>query len=600
MASLPEQTSSCGVGPTAQRDAPYPALKVDAAGIVLFHNKQAAALLSRIGVGVALSDVAPSWLVEAHRQRVGDAAADSPAWADGRIGGQSVKALAGPGADGAVTWWLVADGAPAGAARELARERSRSGLLQELSSELLASLNVERCTAAAVRQAARHLADAAVIVGTGDRRGFPVARCTTDGPVVQERIALDPVQLPGLEEALLGLPAVSSRWIDPQEVPSWVMPKEFPGAADIGSVVVVPLPGHGTSAGCLVLLRDRRKPTFTSAEESFAQLFAARAGAALSVARSHARQAYSTEVLTRGLLPPVLGRVHGICFSGRYRASAPGERIGGDFFDLHPAATPDAETVTVLGDVCGKGLEAAVTAGRIRNALQALVPFAADHTRLLTLLNRAMLSSDETPFVTLVLVTAVRQGARVRLRISSAGHPTPLIVRATGEVEEARTRGTLIGVFDDLDFRTAEVFLEPGETCLLYSDGIIEARGGPLGDVMFNEDRLRSVLAQCTGMPAEAVTERVQMIISQWVGQGLHDDMAVLAIGAPRDSPSDDGGDADRDDRADRHDRADNDDRSDGGDRADDDNRTDDDDRADDDDWADDDDDDDGDRADDG
>ncbi|WP_079143933.1 PP2C family protein-serine/threonine phosphatase [Streptomyces luteocolor] len=536
MVSLPEQKRSCGVGPAAQHGAPYPVLTVDAAGIVLSHNDRAAVLLPRLGAGVALGDVAPPWLVEAHLRRVGAAGEALPAWAGGRIDGRRVKALAGPDADGAVTWWLVGDTTRAGAVQELARERARAGLLQELSSELLASLNVERCTEVAARQAARHLADAAVIVGTGDGRSFPVTRCVTDGPVVRERIALDPGELPGLAEALLGLPAVSSRWIDPREVPSWALPKGFVGdAADIGSVVVVPLPGHGVPAGCLILLRHRGEAAFTPTEESFAQLFAARAGAALSVARSHARQAYSTEVLMRGLLPPPLGRVHGICFSGRYRASVAGERIGGDFYDLYPADTPEAETVAVLGDVCGKGLEAAVTAGRIRTVLQALVPFAADHTRLLTLLNGALLSSDQTPFVTLVLVSAVRQGARIRLRLSSAGHPAPLVVRTDGQVEEARTGGTLIGVFDDLEIRTAEVVLRPGDTCLLYSDGITEARGGPLGDVMFSEERLRSVLARCAGMPAEAVTERVQMIIAQWVGQGPHDDMAVLAIGAPHD-----------------------------------------------------------------
>ncbi|MEV5978911.1 SpoIIE family protein phosphatase [Streptomyces sp. NPDC052114] len=511
-------------------------LTVDAGGTVLSHNEQAAALLVRVGVGASLGEIAPAWLVEAHLRRVSGVGDEPSAWAGGRIGGHRVKALAGPRVDGAVTWWLVGDGAPVGVAQELARERARAGLLQELSSELLASLNVERCMEVTVRQAARHLADAAVIVGTGDGHSFPVTRCTTDGPVVQERIALAPGQLPGLAEALLGLPAVSSRWIDPREVPSWAMPKEFGGdAADIGSVVVVPLPGHGTPAGCLILLRHRQEEAFSPAEETFAQLFAARAGAALSVARSHARQAYSTEVLMRDLLPPPLGRVHGISFSGRYRASVPGERVGGDFYDLYPADTPDAETVAVLGDVCGKGLEAAVTAGRIRHALRALVPFAADHTRLLTLLNTALLSSGQTPFVTLVLVTAVRRGARVRLRISSAGHPAPLIVRTTGQVEEAQTGGTLIGAFADLEFRTAEVVLQPGETCVLYSDGITEARGGPLGDVMFSEERLRALLSQCAGIAAEAVTERVQMIIAQWVGKGLHDDMAVLAIGAPRD-----------------------------------------------------------------
>ncbi|WP_428957198.1 PP2C family protein-serine/threonine phosphatase [Streptomyces sp. cg35] len=536
MVSLPEQKSSCGVEAAAQPCDPYPVVTVDAAGVVLSHNEQARVLLARVGVGVAFGEIAPAWLVEAHLQRVSGAREQLPTWAGGWIGRHRVKALAGPGADGAVTWWLIRESLSAGAAQELARERARAALLQELSSELLASLNVERCMAVTVQRAARHLASAAVIVAMGDGHSFPVTRCTTGGPVVQERIAVDPGQLPGLAEALLGFPAVSSSWIDPHQVPPWAMPDSFVGdPSDIGSVIVVPLPGHGEPVGCLILLSRRQEAAFTPAEESFAQHFAARAGAALSVARSHSRQARITELLMRDLLPPALGRVHGISFSGRYRASVAGERVGGDFYDLYPADTPEAETLAVLGDVCGKGLEAGVIAGRIRNALQALVPLAADHTRLLTLLNSALLAWHQTPFVTLALVSAVRQGARVRLRISTAGHPAPLIVRTTGRVEETPTSGTLIGAFADLEFKTAEVALQPGESCLLYSDGITEARGGPLGDVMFSEDRLRTVLSHCAGMPAEAVTEHVQMTMTQWVGEGRRDDMAVLAISAPRD-----------------------------------------------------------------
>jgi serine phosphatase RsbU (regulator of sigma subunit) len=81
---------------------------------------------------------------------------------------------------------------------------------------------------------------------------------------------------------------------------------------------------------------------------------------------------------------------------------------------------------------------------------------------------------------------------------------------------------------------TADVTLSPGETCLMYTDGITEAKGGPFGDELFGELRLQRVLGECAGMPAEAVVERVQMLASQWVGRGAHDDMAVLAITAPR------------------------------------------------------------------
>ncbi|MFJ9086074.1 PP2C family protein-serine/threonine phosphatase [Streptomyces sp. NPDC102384] len=537
MTSLPEQRNSCGAGPAAQPRAPYPVVTVGADGVVLSHNDQAGALLAQVGVGVAFGKVAPAWLAEAHIRRAGGTGETLATWASGRIDGHHVKALPGPDVDGAVTWWLVIDRAQTGVEQELVRERARAHLLQELSSDLLTSLNVEHCTAVIVERAARHLADAAVVVGTDDGHGFPVTRCTAGGTVARERVALDPGQLPGLAEALTGLPAVPSQWIDPHQVPSWALPFGFvDDAADIGSVAVVPLPGHGAPAGGLILLRRRQEAVFTPAEESFAQFFAARAGAALSTARWYAGQAHTTEVLMSDLLPPALDRVHGIGFSGRYRASVAGERVGGDFYDLFPADTPDAETVAVLGDVCGKGLEAAVTAGRVRHVLQALVPFAADHTQVLTLLNRALLSANRTPFVTMVLATAVRRGAYVRLRLSSAGHPAPLVVRTTGRVEEAPTRGTLIGAFADIELTTAEVTLNPGETCLLYSDGITEARGGPLGDTMFSEDRLRTVLSQCAGMPPEVVTERVQMVASQWVGGRRHDDMAVLAIGAHHDN----------------------------------------------------------------
>ncbi len=179
----------------------------------------------------------------------------------------------------------------------------------------------------------------------------------------------------------------------------------------------------------------------------------------------------------RDLLPPPLERVRGIDFSGRYRASASSDRIGGDFYDVHPAGHEDGETFAVLGDVCGKGLEAAVLTGKIRNTLQAPLPFADDHARMLSLLNSALLSSHHTRFATMAFASASRVGDIVRLRVTSAGHPPPLIVRRDGRVEETTTRhadrGAARGDRIDRQGRTA-----PGETCLLYSDGITEAHGG--------------------------------------------------------------------------------------------------------------------------
>jgi serine phosphatase RsbU (regulator of sigma subunit) len=133
-----------------------------------------------------------------------------------------------------------------------------------------------------------------------------------------------------------------------------------------------------------------------------------------------------------------------------------------------------------------------------------------------------------------VLASAVRDGAAVRLRLTAAGHPPPLVIRSNGDVEEVGTSGMLVGALPAVRSTTATVTLGSGDTCLLYTDGIIEARGGPLGKEMFGERRLREALAECGGMPGEAITERIQMLALQWVGLRPHDDMAVLAITAPR------------------------------------------------------------------
>ncbi|GAA5610917.1 hypothetical protein Spla01_02063 [Streptomyces platensis] len=101
-------------------------------------------------------------------------------------------------------------------------------------------------------------------------------------------------------------------------------------------------------------------------------------------------------------------------------------------------------------------------------------------------------------------------------------------------MEEAATRGSLVGALPEVTSTTATLDLAPGESCLLYTDGITEAMGGPLGDELFGEARLRSALSECAGLPAEAVVERIRMLAAQWVGAGRHDDMAVVAITAPR------------------------------------------------------------------
>ncbi|GAA4607886.1 PP2C family protein-serine/threonine phosphatase [Actinoallomurus liliacearum] len=516
--------------------APYPVVLADADGRVVGLNQAAIRLFPRAEPGTSLAATMPGWLAEAHRDAYASGADTGPV--RGEAGQRSLTAYPAPAPDGNVMWWLVdetdrrrAEAARRRAEGELAAERESMALLAEAANALLSTLNVDRCTEATARLAAEYLADAAVLVVHAEGRRPPLVLAAHGGEVSRLTAPVVLAEVPGLNEALRHFPPVPSRWIDPCELPSWAVPEGFRGP--VGTAVVTPLPGVCAPAGALILLCRGDRPVFGENEDRFARLFAARAGAALSAAGMYAEQAGITTILMRDLLPPRLHRVHGVDFAGRYRASVRSELVGGDFYEVHPGADETAESLVALGDVCGKGLEAAVTTGKIRTTLRALLPMAGDHLRMLSLLNGALLETESSRFATVVLASAVRAGDRVRLRLTSAGHPPPLIVRSGGVVEEAATQGLLIGAFPEIEAITVQAELAPGETCVLYTDGITEARGGPLGDAMFGERRLMDVLSECEGMPAAAIVEHVQMLAAQWAGNRDHDDMAIVAISAP-------------------------------------------------------------------
>ncbi|MEU6772277.1 PP2C family protein-serine/threonine phosphatase [Streptomyces sp. NPDC046759] len=512
-------------------EAPCPVLVVDRRGGLVQLNRAARSLLPEATGGDRFDDVVPLWLSDAHRHVVAESGSPRGPLT-GAIDGRVFEAHPAPSAEGDVVWWLMDDTDRHRAERALHAVQERSSVLAEASSRLLSTLNVPRCMEAVAGMAAEHLAEAAVLVAPPQGRRHTLTYARGGGSVTQVTRKIDPYGVPGLREALQGFPPVPARWINPDDMPDWLLADGFRGT--VGSVIVTPLPGHGVPAGALILLRSSAERSFSEGEEVFARLFAARAGAALSAARLYTEQAAITATLMRELLPPTLQRVHGVEYAAGYRPAKDHERVGGDFYDFHPGADPGQETLVVLGDVAGKGLDAAVLTGKIRNTLHALLPLAADHQQVLTLLNGALLTSHHARFATLVLASVCRRGGRVQARLTSAGHLAPLIVRNNGEVEQVPTRGTLVGALPAVSARTVETTLAPGETCLLYTDGITEARGGPLGDDFFGEARLRRALAECAGMPAEAVVERVQMLAAQWLGAGRHDDMAVLAISAPK------------------------------------------------------------------
>jgi serine phosphatase RsbU (regulator of sigma subunit) len=164
---------------------------------------------------------------------------------------------------------------------------------------------------------------------------------------------------------------------------------------------------------------------------------------------------------------------------------------------------------------------------------------------MLTVLNQALLQAHRPPseprreglrhrFVTMVIGSVRRiEHGRLRLTLATGGHPAPLVLRLDGRVEEVPVSGTMIGAVKGTVVRPADVELAPGELCLLYSDGLTEARGGPGGTEMWGEYRLRDALSTCAGMPPAVTVERLRQLVSDWVRGGAGDDIAMLAVRAP-------------------------------------------------------------------
>ncbi len=412
----------------------------------------------------------------------------------------------------------------------LLAERARSAFLAVVGEKLGNPLHPDRAAAAVVRLAVPTLAEVAVLVlapRSGRARWWRARRVDDDIPTVDRGVLAATSLPPAVAQALDGAEPHAVDWLAEQAVEAgWL-----PGADAF--VRVVPLPGRDAPAGALLVAR--RSGWYEEADLDLLRAFAARAGAALTTAVLYRDQAEVADTLQASLLPVEPAEASGVQWGTAYRPAQGGLRIGGDFYGSH--RLPDGGSVFFLGDVSGKGVEAAVFTGQLRQCLHALHRVESQPGRLLKLLNDALLETtqahDRGRFATMVLgVSRPHRDGGLTLTMAGGGHLPPLVLRGSGEVEPVPLRGMLVGVVPDPRIGEQTVQLEPGETCLLYSDGVTEARGGRGGHEQFGTDRLVSALTGCHRMPAPALAERVEQVTCDWLADGDHDDIAVLALRA--------------------------------------------------------------------
>ncbi|UGT64836.1 SpoIIE family protein phosphatase [Nocardia asteroides] len=235
-------------------------------------------------------------------------------------------------------------------------------------------------------------------------------------------------------------------------------------------------------------------------------------------------------ILQRTLLPSALEPVPGLDVAAHYHIASL-DQVGGDFYDLFPLA--DARWGFFLGDVCGKGALAATLTSRVRYALRAAAVYDPDPGSVLTKLNRVLLDSHQPGdprFCTVLYGGLVLRDGRAEVTLAAGGHPPALLLRACGAAEYLRTPGgQLVGLLPDAEVGTARVVLHPGDTLLLYTDGLIEAR---TGTGLFGEEALLEFAAARAPRAATALVADLVGLLES-LGAGVTDDTALLALHLP-------------------------------------------------------------------
>ena len=295
------------------------------------------------------------------------------------------------------------------------------------------------------------------------------------------------------------------------------------------SYLVTPLVARGESIGCLVLGTGAGRAPLSAEDVEMAEELARHGALSLENARLYEQEREISRTLQRSLLPAKIPDVDGIQFAAAYLPAGDVNLVGGDFYDLFQVG---ADWVAMIGDVCGKGSDAARQTALYRYSVRALSMSEPDAppSQVVATLNRlAIAQSTHSQFATLILARLRRtQVGEISAACCVAGHPPAVVIRANGVMDLVRSVGGLVGLSEEAAFGDAHITLGAGDCLVLYTDGITEARRD--GE-FFGEERLHQLLQGLRGRPPMALVQAIERELESFYG-GLsqRDDVAVLAM----------------------------------------------------------------------
>ena len=240
------------------------------------------------------------------------------------------------------------------------------------------------------------------------------------------------------------------------------------------------------------------------------------------------RERRISHTLQRSLLPPSLPRIPRAEIAARYLAAGEGLEVGGDFYDAFGLS--ESSWALVVGDVAGKGPEAAAMTSLARYTIRAAAARSEGPETVLHILNEEILrQTAHGRFFTVIYgELELGRGGDATLRFAAGGHPPPVLISRDGEVEPLPPMGMVLGATPKGKIGKWEAQLYQGDAVVFYTDGITEARS-PDGE-FFGEQRLRDLCMQCAGLSAEEIAEKVERGVMTFQREELRDDVALLVL----------------------------------------------------------------------
>ncbi|GGQ16524.1 PAS domain S-box-containing protein [Actinomadura coerulea] len=295
------------------------------------------------------------------------------------------------------------------------------------------------------------------------------------------------------------------------------------GKIGVTSVLSVPIEDGDRAIGTITLAASGEYGPFDLMDLGVVQRLGRYLALVIRAARLYRRRAEVADTLQAGLLPKTLPSIPGVSVAARYLTSTHGSEVGGDFYDVFRTENGWG---LVLGDVCGKGEDAAAVTSTARHCVRLASRWKARPGDVLATVNEALL--DEDRFVTAVMASLTLETERITVSLGTAGHPPAIVVRADGVIRSASRGGVPLGLFEDFEAGLDTIDLSVGDTLILHSDGVLEACDMTRQE--FGQERLLEALAGHAGKPPEEMLAGVERALLDYCDGDLRDDVSMLAL----------------------------------------------------------------------